>query len=338
MSNDETDAVRPLDETTRGHMPQARWMVGGAFRYDRNLLVLLQFLKTYYPPRAVGRVAGVVQGAWSLVHREVLPPVPEVYYRALLEAYARVQVGVVLVFDNPTLPADSLRDEGLHRMVQQLLLAEYNPTGANAVCVASDALAATLREKYPRLTLMCHPHRAIVEPGRRSPEFYEKLEELYHRVVLHPRDAVVPELFGKLQHVERYEAVVNDPLPRNYASRRELLGVMAALRLRPWDAALLRAQERLLSLAEAGKPAPACCLTQREEAALYEAGIRSFVVQSVAYRNELTLYYDLLSHLFRTQPELSNRAALIMGAAMAHIRESAVSLPSGLSFFSTVDF
>lgn len=337
MTTPEQPSAQPLDATTRGHMPYASWMVGGVFRFDRHLLLQLAFLATYYPPRALACAAGVLPCAWSLERYGLSPMVSAARYRAVLEAYARQRVGLVLVFDNPAPAPESLHDEVLLTMVQDLMLAEFNPTGRNAVCVAHDELAALLRARFPRLPIICHPNRLLLATEKRTPEFYEELEHRYNRIILHPRDAVTPALYTKLRHVGRYAVVVNDPTPRNSATRRDVLNVLSELRRRPWDNALLRTRDRLLRQAQGDMTAKACNLTRQEELALYEAGIRSFVVQASLFRNEMTLWWDLYHHLLRTLPEHSNKAALIVSAAMAHIREDIEELPSGLGLFSTVD-
>lgn len=328
----------PPDAVTSHHAPHATWTVGGAFRYDEHLLTMVAFLASFYPPRAISSVAGVPPCAWSLEHPAQLRPMLSMpRYRGTLRAYAETQVGMVLVFDNPQLPADSLNDEYAHRLVELLLTTEYNPTKRNAVCVAHDGLAQTLRERYPSLPVICHPNRLIVSTAKRTPAFYAGLEKLYTQIILHPRDAVSPALFTRLSHAERYGVVLNDPTPRNYPVRRELLHLLAEIHRSPWNSDLRRALDRMERETDLRAVENTCNLTRQEEAALYAAGVRRFVVQSSCLRNEITLYYDLFFHMLRTVPELSNKAALIAGAAMAHIRPSEDDLPGGLSLFQTVE-
>lgn len=328
----------PLDATTRGHMPSAAWMVGGAFRFDSHLLTICHFLNTYYPPRAVACVAGTPPCAWALEMRGARAMLSLERYVSLLRFYAEYKVGVVLVFDNPALAADSLQDVYAHRLVSTLLESAHNPTNRNAVCVASDELAACLHERYPQLRIICHPNRLITAAVKRTPEYYEALEKKYHSIILHPRDAVSPALYTKLRHAGRYAAVVNDPTPRNYPLRRELLHLYAELHRRPWDGQLHQSLERMLRTTGLTDTSNTCNLTRNEEAALYEAGVRSFVVQASLLRNEITLFYDMMYHLLRTTPEHSNKAALIASAGMAHIRELEAEPPSGLNLFSLSDF
>ena len=327
-------ATLPLDAITRGHMPHAEWVVGGLFRFDSHLHTIINFLATYYPPRAVRQVAGVPPCAWTLEPRGELRPVLSMpRYRGMLQSFGEIGAGATLVFDNPAIPAESLEDEYAHTLVQQLVADEYNAGGRNAVCVASDELAKLLRERYPQLPLICHPHRHIVTTVKRTPQYYEALEATYDRIILHPRDAVAAAVFAKLAHPERYMAVANDPTPRNSPTRRDEVRLLAELHRRPWDGGLRRVLARMQQVDVENT----CNLTRREEAALYEAGIRAFVVQSLSFRNEITLLHDVFYHLLRTEPELSNKAALITSAGMAHIRPDETGLPTGMDIFNTAD-
>lgn len=325
----------PADATTRSHARAASWMVGGLFRYDEHLLTLVSFLGMHYPARAVARVAGVAPCAWSLETRgELRPPVDLFRYEVVLRSFAEARTGVVPVFDNPSVTADCLEDPYAHELVKRLLKVEFNPTQRNAVCVASDELAVALRTRYPRLPIICHPNRLIAGAEKRTPEFYEELEKKYNLIILHPRDAVDAALYGQLRHVGRYMAVANDPTLRNDPTRRDRLRLLTELHRSPWNGELRRALERMDRMTAPRPEELTCNLTQQEEAALYAAGIRSFVLQSSRFRHELTLWYDLFYHMFRTEPELSNKAALIASAALAHIRPAEDDVPSGLDLFS----
>lgn len=327
----------PLEHIVSDHLPHAGWMVEGAFRFDQHLLMLLSFLAQYYPPRQITRALGAPPCAWSLDLYGRRQPMSMDTCTQVFSVYAQVKVGVVLEFDNPLVPAEALEDAFGHRLVQMCLSPTYNTTGRNAVCVASEELAAVLRERYPGLPLICHQNRLIMAMAKRTPAFYEKLGEAYREIILHPRDAVNAALLAQLKQPWKYIAVLNDPVPRNYAARRELLQMLAEQRRRPWDIALDEAKDALATRTGLFSPAGSCNLTRDEESALYGVGVRSFLLQSFMFRNELTLFWDMFYHLFRTRPEYSGEAALIASAAMAHLRESVDDLPSGLKNFNFAD-
>lgn len=326
-----------LSRFVSDHLPQAEWAVEGAFRFDQHLITLLSFLSQYYAPRRVSRVFGAPPCVWSLDLYGSRKAMGLSVCRSVMEAWAQFNTGVVLVFDNPLVSAEALEDSLGHRLVQLLFTAECNPTGRNAVCVASESLARILRERYPQIPLICHQNRLIMSVAKRTPAFYEKLAEEFQEVILHPRDAVNPAFVSGLRHAQKYTAVLNDPTPRNYAVRRELLQMTAEQRCRPWDAALVEAKDALATRTGLFDVGNASILTAAEEAALYTAGVRSFLLQSFMFRNELTLFWDMFHHLFRTTPEHSNEVALIVSAAMANIRDLEDEPPSGLKIFRFTD-
>ena len=330
-------APQPLEHVVADHLPQAGWMVEGAFRFDQHLLMLLSFLAQFYPPRQVTRVLGAPPCTWTLDLYGRRMPMSPAECAQVLSVYAQVGVGVVLAFDNPCLSSAEAEDAFGHYLVQQLLSPELNPTGRNAVCVASAPLAAVLRERYPALPLICHQNHSVMATAKRTAAYYDKLGETYREIILHPRDAVNGALVAGLKQPWRYIAVLNDPVPRNYAVRRELLQMAAEQRRRPWDMALAEAKDKLATRTGIFDTAGSCNLTRDEESALYSVGVRSFMLQSFMFRNELTLFWDLFYHLFRTQPEYAGEAALIASAGMAYIRESTEDLPSGLKLFNFAD-
>lgn len=328
---------QPLEHLVSDHLPQAGWMVEGAFRFDQHLLTLLAFLSQFYPPRQITRALGAPPCAWSLDLYGRRMPMSLATCNHVLSTYAQAGVGIVLAFDNPLVPTEVLEDTFGHRLVQLVLSPQYNPTGRNAVCVANEELAAVLRERYPSLPLICHQNRLIMATAKRTPAMYDKLGESYREIILHPRDAVNPAFFTALKQPWKYIAVLNDPAPRNYAARRELLQLVAEQRRRPWDFDLAESMDRLATRTGLFATEATCNLTCEEESALYGAGVRSFLLQSFMFRNELTLFWDMFYHLFRTRPEYANEAALIASAGMAYIRESVDDLPTGLKLFNFAD-
>ena len=322
------------DTPFASHMPQATWTVGGAFRFDQHLVTLMEFLLSKCPPRKIMRVAGAPSCAWSLdMYGQRTPMSPDFCAHAM-QTYGQLGLGVALVFDNPLLPESALDDSYGHRLMELLCSPQCNATGLNVAYVAHDGLADALSKAYPLARIICHRNRLIMEREKRTPAFYEELAKRYFRVTLHPRDAVSRELYTRLKDPWKYNVVVNDPVPRNYAARRELLQLTAAQRQKPWDYTIAEAKEKLAERSGLFSHSNTSNLTATEELALYDAGIRSFILQDFMFRNEVTLWWDLFYHIYRTTPERSNEAALIAGAAMAHIRESGDELSSGFRLFS----
>lgn len=324
---------------TQRYLPEARWTLGGGVRFRRSVRTMADFFQRLFPLRRIGRVGCVVPCAWSLDWFGANRPVPLEEWGELLEEYARIQTGVTLVFDNPLAPRESLEDPYALGLVREL--DKRDRVRLNAVCVASDALAARLREEWPRLPIHCHVNRLVMENGRRTPALYEKLLAQYRRVCLHPADAVRPALYQSLSAPSRCDVVMNDACLRTCPVRREHVRVLAEKRLRPYDSTPDAQKEVLLARAGCRRPEEGklvqkrtCNLTRAEACRLYEAGFRSFIIQSQQFRNELTFLWDILFCLLDRSPELSNKAAMIAAAAMAQLDLPTRQLPSGLHGFS----
>ena len=189
-------AIENLRFLTRDYLPAAEWTVGGALRFDKSLLTLNSFLSQMLAIRRFSNVAGAPPCAWSLDWFVQRRPIAFDAYCNALEAYAQQQTGVILVFDNPNLSEADLEDPYGLGLVKEL----YNRDRIrkNAVCVASDALAARLRAELPKLKIHCHVNRLVMEKGKRSAALYNKLAAQYDRVCLHPADAVKPGIINAL--------------------------------------------------------------------------------------------------------------------------------------------
>ena len=336
-------AVENLRFLTRDYMPQASWTVGGAFRFDKSLLTINNFLQQMLVVRQFANVAGSPPCAWTLDWFAQRRPIPFDAYCHALEAYAQQNIGTILVFDNPNLSDTDLQDPYCLGLVQEL----YNRDRVrkNAVCVASDALAARLRETLPKLRIHCHPNRLVMEKGKRTPALYNKLATLYDRVCLHPADAVKPSITNTLENKARFDIIINDPCLRTCPVRREHLTLLADMRRAPYDTTLMRRRSDLISRVGCQKCNPAeltqkasCNLTREEACALYEAGFRSFIIQAQQFRNEMTLLWDIFHCMLDYSPEICNKAALIAASGMAEFGKPSESLPSGLRQFSFTNY
>ncbi|MGN0828236.1 MAG: hypothetical protein ACI4PZ_00775 [Akkermansia sp.] len=334
--------ANPIDKLrylTEGDMPDALWAVEGAFRYDRSLQVAQDFLAERVALRRFEYIAGAMPCLWSLDYVAQRRPVTLDNYVQALEHYARKGVGVVLVFDNPFLTPEELGDSYGALLTQELY--RRDRVRRNRLCVASDALAARLRELCPKLPMDCHPNRLIAEKARRTPALYAELAARYDRVVLHPADGSKESLLRELPQPERFALVVNDPMLRTNPVRRELLTLLSDMRRRPYDTDLMRRKADLLSRSGDRMLDPnnlqqqaACILTRREMHRAYELGFRRFCIQSALFGNEMTLLWDLFRCLFSHSPEHSHQMALIANSVMAEFGRDAYDLPSGLRQFS----
>ncbi len=336
-------AIQNLQFLTRDYLPQARWTVGGAMRFDNSLLTIHNFLTQMLGIRRFDCVAGSPPCSWSLDWFVQRRPVAFDSYCQALEAYAQQQVGVILVFDNPNLSEAALEDPYGLGLVQEL----YNRDRVrkNAVCVASDALAARLRAVLTKLKIYCHANRLVMEKGKRNAALYNKLASQYDRVCLHPADAVKPSITTALEQKEKFDIIINDSCLRNCPVRREHTALLADMRRAPYDTELMRRRADLISRVGCQKCTPgelqqkaSCNLTRDEAAALYEAGFHSFIIQAQQFRNEMTLLWDIFQCMLDYSPEISNKTALIAASAMAEFGKAQETLPSGLRQFSFTNY
>ena len=336
-------ALLNLQFLTRDYLPQARWTVGGAMRFDNSLLTIHNFLNQMLGVRRFDCVAGCPPCSWTLDWFVQRRPIAFDSYCQALEAYAQQQVGVILVFDNPNLSEADMADSYCIGLVQELY--KRDRVRKNAVCVASDALATRLRAALPQLKIYCHANRLVMEKGKRSAALYNKLATQYDRVCLHPADAVKPSITSALEQKEKFDIVINDPCLRNCPVRREHTALLADMRRAPYDTELMRRRADLISRVGCQKCTPAelqqkasCNLTRDEATALYAAGFRSFIIQAQQFRNEMTLLWDIFQCMLDYSPEISNKAALIATSAMAEFGKAQETLPSGLRQFSFTNY
>lgn len=325
------------------HLPHTQWTFGGAFRYDAALAVLLENFTKSFPLRKPFSVAGGPACKWTLDWYTERRPMSLARFTATLEKYAALNVGVMLTFDNPFITDDLLADSYGAALVQELYRCDR--VRKNSICVASDRLAVRIRELCPKLMVCCHPNRLVVEQNRRTPALYNQLAELYTNVCLHPVDAARPAIYTQLQHPEFFSIVVNDPLPRNSAVRREHLRLLADIRKDPYNADLRLRRAQLIERDGWHVVDPAtlrqkatCNLSRAETAALHAAGFRHFIVQGNQFRNEMTFLWDVYQCTLDFGPELSNKSALLASSAMAAFGQPQSDLPSGLKGFQFTNY
>lgn len=332
-----------LSFMVENHLPKTNWTFGGAFRYDTALDVVITNLSKSFPLRKPFSVAGCPACKWSLDWYTERRPMGLNAYSALLEHYAALNVGVMLTFDNPFVTEEDLNDSYAAALVTELYRCDR--VRKNSVCVASDRLAARVRELCPKMMICCHPNRLIVEQNKRTPALYNKLAETYSNVCLHPVDATRPAIFTQLEHPEYFSVLVNDPLPRNSALRREHLRLLADIRRDPYNADLCMRRAMLVERdgwhvvdADSLRQKATCNLTRNETAALHAAGFRHFIVQGNQFRNEMTLLWDIFRCTLDYGPELSNKSALIASSVMAAFGQPKQQMPSGLKGFKFTNY
>ncbi len=348
MSAQQTDTAalrRQMSYLTKDYMPEARWTVEGAFRFDLCLRTAIHFFENKIPVRQIHTLAGVLPCLWSLDWISQRRPLTGASYIQKIETYCQAGVGLVLVFDNPHIREEDLKDAyGIFLVTE---LARRNGAHKHAVCVANDRLAAQLRKLVPNMPIYCHMNRLLAEPAttQRDAAFYNRLAQLYNRVCLHPEDAVNPAIYGDIAEPARMDVVINDACLRSCPLRREHLRVLADYRQEPYNP--LHGQKRIALMNQAGcqrmdagslQQKRMGNLTKAESRALYAAGYRSFIIQSHQYRSEMTLLWDIVQCMFEATPALDNKIALINTNLMSSMHPKPRLISSGLSDFSSLDY
>ncbi len=345
QKNNPSDHLRKLAYLTKDYMPDARWTVGGALRFDQSLLQLAQKMARDVEIRRITQVSATPPCLWSLDWFSQRRPLPGPAYIRMLDTYVKEGIGITLEFDNPFIREEDLKDSYALFLVAEL--AKRNTAHNHAVSVASDRLAEHLRKHVPMLPIHCHVNRLLVEPAEtvRDAAFYNKLAQRYNRVCLHPADAVNPAVYGAIAEPARMDVVINDPCLRSCPLRSAHLQILADYRREPYNP--MHSQKRVALLNQVGclrvdgsgpQQKMASNLTKAESRALYAAGYRSFIIQAQRFGKEITLMWDIIQCMFASTPELSNKVALILSSCLIALDPKPKVLASGLKDFSVESY
>ncbi len=337
------EALKRLAYLTENYVPDATWTVGGAFRFDRSLKLLGGYMSNHLGVRRVDNVMGAPPCLWTLDWFVQRRPIAFERYSALLQDYAKMNIGVHLVFDNPFLTEEDLEDPYGMMLVQELL--KNNQNHRNAISVASDRLRDKILSVVPGAPILCHMNRLVAEPGRRTADLYNRLAAKYARVGLHPADAVKPSILDGIKEPERFDVVVNDSCLRTCPVRKDHLRLLAAMRKNAYDVNLMQQRANLIARTECQKQDAAalhqkvsCNLTHDEMRAIFNRGMRHYLIQDSQFRNEMTLLWDVFQCMLDRSPDISNKAAVIATSAMAEFGRAKDQLPSGLTDFSFTNY
>lgn len=319
-------------------MPRARWHLGGAFRFDRSLLMYLGYTKTSLPGVFQLDAAGAPPCAWTINWYRPRPLMNFRTFTQSLEQYARLGSGVTLEFDSPVIRDDSLEDGAANRLLQEHY--RRDRIRRNSVSVANDKLAAHIRRIFPKLPLYAHLNRAAAEPGKRTAAFYNALAEQYDMVSLHPVDCAKPQLLDQLKEPGRFIATINDTCLRHCPCRRDHLMLLSRIRQRPYSLELLAARNRYVKMAgcediysQVLHQQQSCILSENEMKNLYARGVIHFRIQDATLRNEMSVLWSYIRGIFGNQPDIDNRIACFASSFMAEFGRPRQQLPSGLRQF-----
>ncbi len=285
----------------------AQWMIGGALRFDEELLLIHQYLKTYLPERQFRHLTATPPCSWSLDWLAQRGILPDDRIITSLQRYQHEGIAISLSFDNPFIPERLANDDygmGLVSILSQ--------SPQNSLWVASDMLRDHLREHFPKLPIYAHPNRIAIEKQRRTPLFYQQLSEHYDRVAIHPRDGQRADIYKHLSaDASRYIIITNDRCLANCPLRREHLQQLALRREYPYDCNIRAHIQELCKRCDChsiihtlqGKRAN---LSHLRLAEFYDLGFRHFAILDDQIRCSPELLTDIIHYTYNQDPEMQH--------------------------------
>lgn len=320
--------------------PDAHWNLGGAFLYDEARSVLADFaVSNFDRPCAVAETHGAPPCEWTLEWFQSRPLIPPGTIAEKLKALSNKKTAFVLQLDNPYISEDSLNDA-----IGNTLLNYVAQIPGASVSVASERLAAHIRQHFPTISLRAGMNKVIAENGRGNVDYYVEAAKRYRVVTLHPDDIFDYELLRKLAELvgtDKFEITVNDSCLRNCPVRERHLKALAEIRKNPWKAEPLRERHQILAEAKCedvsastAPDAPRAALLSREDLkAIYALGFRRFRLQAETLRSEIAFFWSSLRWIFSAKPENWHYFGLIASTLITRIKEPVPVLPTGLSPF-----
>ena len=323
--------------------PEARWNYGGGLRFEASLAKLASF---YYKQLesliSVEEISSSLSCLWSLDWIKNRPLLSPDEIERVLKLYADTKISLIVELDNPYLSLEDMSDPlGYYYLV---CLAKIPATrGPHAVAVSSDLLAHFIRQKFPQFLLHAALPKVIAEGGQGKLSYYTEQARHFHRVTIHPKDALNLSFMEQLPgDRDRWEIVVNDSCLLDCPVREAHLQAMDKQRRLAYDInALVASQECRIKAGCQRAPAlheenpRGAFLSDKELRALYDLGFRRFKFQSYALKNEISYLHNVLSFLWTRQPEHSAKVRFVKNSIVTQVDHAqAMKLPSGLNEFS----
>lgn len=321
-------------------IPDAIWNIGGAFRHDDLLTLILKLFNVNLDKIVtLSDFNGTLPCLWSLDWYQVPSISTPGQIIETMEKYASQNVGVVLNFDNPLVNAQLLNDSMGESLVKYLF--DHDRCRKNAASVATRTLANHIRKTFPKLPLHAHVNLTVAEGAQGNADHYRKLADTFQRVGIHSADAINMELMEKLEDKDKYEITVNDTCLSACPYRKQHMEILGNIRMQPWNLNLLAQRHQILSevaceevtLTTSKKTGRSLLLTDKEIKTLYDMGYRRFRVQSESMRNEISLAWEITRLLLSHRPELQNKVALAISSGMIVRKPTSNTPASGLSDF-----
>lgn len=334
----------PFDFLKNNRFPEAKWNLGGAFRFDNTLFKLAEFnAQILQKLLSLREVSGTPACLWTLDWYKPRPLMRLSDFRQALEDYAIHGMSVCVYMDNPFVTDDQLRDSVGNTFLSETY--DRDRLRQNAVMVASDKLAAHIKKHFPKLKVRLGVNRVVCGTEKRTADLYSRWADQYDRVAIHPADNVKWDMMEKLSDKDKFEITINDPCLRTCPVRRDHMKALSLIRENPYSAEFLQQRHKLLQMARCEqigtnleKEKMTLLLTNSEWRRLYEMGFRRFRIQSESFRNEITFLWDMCRALLGYDLSCSEKLATVITSYIISLRPEENSLPTGLKFFNSSSY
>ncbi len=289
----------------------AEWDVSGAFVNDRELVGFHDFCTQLLGFAPFRIVHGAPLCVWNSgrVLKHLMREAEEI--RAAGLEYEHRNIALYLTFTNLLLQEDQLKDPLGNALCT--FASRHNPTGRNAVILASDVLLEHIRREFPTLRLVSSILKITAERGKGRLETYRRYAEQYDEVMVHPDDVLNYSLLEKLEEKERYILLVNEYCIRNCPIRPLHYDALSHLSLNflSYDSTGFEAKQagngcqNLHTLLTDPKRS-VLALNTPEIARLREMGFRHFKLQGRGHANASSILFDLLRLVLRQDTASEN--------------------------------
>ncbi len=289
----------------------AEWDVSGAFVNDRELVAFFDFCKLLLGFEPFHLVHGAPLCTWNSgrVLKHLMREAEEV--RAAGLEYEKRGIALYLTFTNLLLTQEQLQDSLGNALCT--FASNHNPTGRNAVILASDALYGHIRSEYPKLRLISSILKITAERGKGRLETYQRFAEQFDEVMVHPDDVFNYDLLEKLEDKEKYILLVNEYCIRNCPLRSLHYDALSRTALdflscdtSDFDEKQSKNGCRSLYTLLTDPKRSVLALNTPEIARLREMGFRHFKLQGRGHANASSILFDLLRLVLRNDSVSEN--------------------------------
>ncbi len=284
--------------------PEALWDVSGAFVNDRELVSFYDYCKLRLGFTPFSLVHGSPLFGWNSgrVLKQLIRDAAEV--RELSMAYVQRKIAIDLTFSNLYLTQENVRDKVGNTLLE--FFRRNNPTGQNAVIMASDTLYEHVKTNFPELKTVSSILKVAHERGRGKPDYYRRLAEKYDKVMIHPDDSINCGLLEKLGDKSKYELIVNEYCVRSCPIRHLHYDSLSKTALdffsfdsSGFDKKLAKNGCSSMSTLLGSPDHGVMALKRSEIKTLYDMGFRRFKLQGRGHPNAALILFDLLRLVLR---------------------------------------